>query len=310
MELRQLRAFLQVANDRHFGQAAAALKITQPALTQRIQALERELGVQLLTRSAREVRLTPAGEVLLPYADSLVHIEDRALRDLTDNAAGRAGRLRVSYQLHGDSALMSEILATFRARYPKVEVQTGSSYSVTNAEQIVAGQLDAAFVAIPVPHQDVLATKWIRDDEVFIAVSEANPLARLERVPVTALAGQPMILYPTTLSPIITTSLRRWLEDHVGAALNVVAEEPWEQATLMVARSNELVGFGRYRLAEANGSPVVLRSMTPAPLTGFGVAYRRDDDSTQTANLLKVVDEVAKRLPSRTPSDGELITAR
>ena len=60
MELRQLRAFLQVATARHFGKAAAVLKITQPALTQRIQALERELGVQLLTRTAREVRLTPA----------------------------------------------------------------------------------------------------------------------------------------------------------------------------------------------------------------------------------------------------------
>src|SRR4030081_3937609 len=103
MELRQIRAFLQVATARHFGKAATALKITQPALTQRIQALERELGVPLLTRSAREVTLTPAAETLLPSANSLMQVEARALRDLADSAAGRAGKLRVSYQLNADS---------------------------------------------------------------------------------------------------------------------------------------------------------------------------------------------------------------
>src|SRR3989442_13684510 len=136
MELRQLRAFLQVATLRHFGRAAAVLKITQPALTQRIQALERELGVQLLTRSAREVRLTPAGEVLLPYADSLVHIEDRALRDLADNAAGRAGRLRISYQLHADNAPMSEIVTAFRNRHPKLYVQAGAAHWLMHVDQL------------------------------------------------------------------------------------------------------------------------------------------------------------------------------
>ena len=72
MELRQLRAFVEVAGQGHFGRAAQRLHLTQPSLTQRIQALEREVGVQLLERSAREVRLTAAGTMLLPHAQSLV----------------------------------------------------------------------------------------------------------------------------------------------------------------------------------------------------------------------------------------------
>src|SRR5712691_10721900 len=80
MELRQLRAFVAVASMRHFGRAAKRLHLTQPALTQRIQALEHELGMQLLERSAREVRLTRAGTVLLPHAQRLVQEEDAALR--------------------------------------------------------------------------------------------------------------------------------------------------------------------------------------------------------------------------------------
>src|SRR6202048_4176243 len=78
VELRQLRAFLEVANAQHFGHAAQSLKITQPALTQRIQALERELGVRLLQRSARGVRLTAAGEILLPFANRPLHVGGRA----------------------------------------------------------------------------------------------------------------------------------------------------------------------------------------------------------------------------------------
>src|SRR6266852_7102527 len=111
MELRQLRAFVQVASNKHFGKAAAAMRITQPALTQRIQALEHELGVQLLTRSAREVRFTHAGEALLPYAKRLVQLDDQALSELADIAAGRAGQLRIAYLLHGDVALQGKILA-------------------------------------------------------------------------------------------------------------------------------------------------------------------------------------------------------
>src|SRR5580765_1699859 len=97
MELRQLRAFVAVATDGHFGRAAARLNLTQPGLTLRIQALEKELGAQLLQRNAREVQLTGPGTLLLPHAKSLLRIEDRALRELRDQADGIAGRLRIGY---------------------------------------------------------------------------------------------------------------------------------------------------------------------------------------------------------------------
>ncbi len=308
MELRQLRAFLQVATARHFGRAAATLKITQPALTQRIQALERELGVQLLARNAREVHLTAAGEILLPYANSLVHTEDRALRDLADNAAGRAGRLRISYQLHADTPVMGEIMSEFRRRYPKVEVEVASAYSLMNVEQIVANQLDTAFVTLPIPHQDVVASQWIHDDEVLMVVGERNRLAQLERVPAKELSGQPLILFPTALSPVLTAAFRRWLVDHTGAELNVVAEEPYEQAVSVVTKSDTLIAFGSSRWASAIRMPgAVYRPISPPPMTSFGIAYRRDDDSQQLANFLKIVHEVAKRSSTKPPPDGELI---
>ena len=308
MELRQLRAFLQVATTRHFGRAAATLKITQPALTQRIQALERELGVQLLTRSAREVQLTAAGEVLLPYASSLVLTEDRALRDLADNVAGRAGRLRIAYQLHADTAVMGTIMAEFRRRYPKVEVEVSSAYSQMNVEQILASQLDGAFVTLPINHQDIVATQRITDDEVLMVIGERNRFAGLERVPVKSLSGQPLILFPTALSPVLAAAFRRWLVDHTGAELNIIAEEPYEQALAVVARSDTVVAFGSSRWASAVPAPgVVYRPMAPPPMTSFGIAYRRGDESPHVANWLRIVDEVSRRSTTRSASDGELI---
>src|SRR6266851_4516242 len=87
LELRHLRAFVAIADTGHYGRAAASLKLTQPAITQRIQVLERELGVQLFNRNAREVSLTPSGEALIEHARSLVQIEDRALAALPDHQA-------------------------------------------------------------------------------------------------------------------------------------------------------------------------------------------------------------------------------
>lgn len=308
MELRQLRAFLEVATVRHFGQAAATLRITQPALTQRIQALERELGVQLLKRSAREVTLTVAGEVLLPYATSLIHVEDQALRDLADNAAGRAGRMRIAYQLHADSVAMATIMAAYRKQYPKVDVQVSSAYSLTNVEQIAAGHLDAAFVSMPIPHQDVVTARRISDDETLIALGQGHRFAKMERVPVKELARQPLILFPVALSPILTVAFRRWLREHSGAELNIVGEEVFEQAALAVAKSDTVVAFGSSRWASFVPVPgLVYRPMSPPPMTSFGIAYRRDDRSPQLANLLRIVDEVAKEAQANSPADGELI---
>jgi DNA-binding transcriptional LysR family regulator len=309
VELRQLRAFLEVANAQHFGHAAQTLKITQPALTQRIQALERELGVRLLQRSARGVRLTAAGEILLPYAKSLIHVEDRALRELADNAAGRAGRLRVAYQLAADAPLMSAIMTEFRRRFPKVEVETAAAYSVMNVEQVVAGTMDAAFVALPVPHPDIVATRRISEDEVLVAFSARHPFAEMDRVPVAMLSDQPMILFPRALSPLLTAAFQRWLINHIGHEPNVIAEEPFELALLIVAESDSIVAFGNSRSATAVPVPgIVYRHLTPAPATGFGIAYRRDDESPQVVNLLAIAEEVAKRHGSA-PSDGRELIA-
>ena len=294
MELRQLRAFLHVANTRHFGRAAKELKITQPALTQRIQALERELRVQLFERSAREVQLTAAGKVLLPYANSLIQVEDSALRDLADNAAGRAGSLRVAYLLHGDVGTQGKIVAEFRRRYQGVTVQTSIASSKSNLDHLMSGAVDAAFIASSNVGPDV-ATKQTGRRALMLALPTDHPLAKLERVPASSLRGVPMIIWPREWNPEIATSFRKWLARNIGEEPNIVAEEPTEQAFAAVAASGSAVTVASsWRESVSPIAGIALRPLVPQPLLDHEIAYMRHNPSPALQNLLRITDEVAK----------------
>jgi DNA-binding transcriptional LysR family regulator len=294
VELRQLRAFLHVAGTRHFGRAATELKITQPALTQRIQALERELRVQLFERSAREVQLTAAGKVLLPYASTLIQVEDTALRDLADNAAGRAGSLRVAYLLHGDVDTQGKIVAEFRRRYQDVTVETSVASSKSNLEHLMSGAVDAAFIASLNVGPDI-ATKQTGRRALMLAVPTSHPLAKLDRVPASSLRGVPMIIWPREWNPEIATSFRQWLARNIGEEPNIVAEEPTEQAFAAVAASGSAVTVASsWREFVAPIAGIALRPLVPQPLLDHEIAYMRHNPSPALQNLLRITDEVAK----------------
>lgn len=308
MELRQLRAFIEVATSGHFGRAAARLHITQPALTQRIQSLERELGVQLLERNAREVRLAPAGTVLLPHAQRMVQAEDQGLRDLKAHSSGVVGRLRLAYQAAGDVATAGSIIANYRRRFPAVDVETTSGSSGPNLKLVENHAADAVFALMPSARPDGIAAVTIRREEVVLAMRSDHRLAQVEPIPVKALCGEPIGLPPAALNPNLIGALRRWLVRHTGGELNVVSEDPTDIAIETVARSGSaaLLVVRRY----ATMQPAVgfaYRSLSPAPLIELALAYRRDDPSPTLANLLRLVAELPPDDTCDLPEDGELV---
>lgn len=307
MELRQLRAFLQVAKSRHFGRAAAELKITQPALTQRIQALEREIGVQLLQRNAREVRLTAAGEVLLPYASSLVHVEDRALRDLADTAAGRAGRLRVGYLLHGDVGTQGKIVSEFRRRYPEVVVETNQASSTSNLRHLLAGAVDLAFIG-PLRVPTDVAVQQAGRRALMLALPQSHPLAQQLRIPVSSLLRVPIILWPAASNPELSTTFRQWLARHIGAEPNVIAEEPADLAIEAIARNGSAVTIaGSWRATAAQVKGVVFRRLEPEPVVEHQVAYMRGDPSPVLNHLLEITKDIVADANAAEGTEGELL---
>jgi DNA-binding transcriptional LysR family regulator len=306
VELRQLRAFVEVADEGHFGHAAQRLNLTQPALTQRIQALERELGRHLLDRDARGVRLAPAGVLLLPHARQLLQVEDRALKDLKRYAAGMTGRVRVAYQSAGDIAIAASVIAEYRRRFPEVEVETTSGSSGPNMQLIQDDLADAAFVLMPGERPAGVEARTIRREEVSLAMRLDHHLAHMDPVPIEALRGEPLGLPPAGANPFLIAALRRWLVNRTGGELNVVSEDPTDLSVETVARSGgaTILQIRRYIPMPAEG--IAYRQIAPAPLVELVVAYRAGDQSPTLANLLEVVEDIAPFDPSSAPK-GELI---
>jgi DNA-binding transcriptional LysR family regulator len=315
MELRQLRAFVAAATEGHFGRAATSLNLTQPGLTLRIQALERELGAQLLERSSREVLLTATGTVLLPHAKSLIRIEDRALRELRDQADGIAGRLRIAYLSNGEVAMPAKVVAEFRRRYPSVQIETSAAHSSVNAEHLRQGNVDAAFVhpgfvRVPDDISDEVAVRHLGRDAIMLALSPDHQLARLERVPVSALRSEPLIIFASSPHSGFILTMERWLARVMGAKPNIVGYEPPDQALEAVGRSTSLITFTtESRMAFAPVPGIAYRHLSPQPLLDFGIAYYRDDPSPTLANLLQLIDKMTDGEPGELPGDSVLLTA-
>ncbi|MBV9356001.1 MAG: LysR family transcriptional regulator, partial [Chloroflexi bacterium] len=153
MELRHLRYFVTVAAELHYARAAQRLFISQPALSQQVRSLEAELGLKLLERNRRGVRLTPEGVAFLAEARAVVQQADHAAAVARALAEGATGRLRMSYVLTTPGGLPELIVSEYQRRYPGVQISADSGSTAQNVERLRRGELDVAFVHNP-PEDD------------------------------------------------------------------------------------------------------------------------------------------------------------
>jgi len=194
MEIRQLKAFLAIAEARTFTAAAQRIHYTQAALSMQIKQLEKEVGVPLFTRMPRRVILTEAGERLIDRAQLILREHDAALAELAELAGAKHGRLRVGSASGMVSAdALPPILKRLRRSHPHAEVSVSSGTSEELCRKILAGEIDAAFVSLPVEAHNVETELLSRDQLVAIA-SPRHPLAGQRVVSAFALAGEKLIL--------------------------------------------------------------------------------------------------------------------
>src|SRR5215204_4458535 len=194
MEIRQLKAFVAIAEARTFTAAAHRIHYTQAALSMQIKQLEKEVGVPLFTRMPRRVVLTEAGERLLERAHHILREHDAALAELAELAGAKRGRLRVgsaSAMVSADS--LPQILKRLRKTHPHVEVSVSSGTSDELVRKILAGEIDAAFVSLPVQARNV-ETDLLSNDQLVAIASPRHALAGQRVVSAFALAGEKLIL--------------------------------------------------------------------------------------------------------------------
>ena len=209
MELRDLRYFVAVAGELHFARAAKGLFISQPALSQQIRSLERELGFKLLERNSRGVQLTSEGKAFLPEATAVVQQAERAINVARALAEGATGQLRLSHLRTMPRGMPERIVSEYQRRYPAVEIIPESGSTEQNLDRVRGGQLDLAFVLGPLEEAPELRSVEIAKEPIVVAIPGAHALARRRRIRREDLVGVPLVWFPHHNSPGFTRAVCR-----------------------------------------------------------------------------------------------------
>jgi DNA-binding transcriptional LysR family regulator len=278
IELRPLRQFVAVAEELHFGRAAQRLAMTQPPLTQAVQALERSLGVLLFERTRRSVALTPAGHALLDEARRLLRASQALPATVRAAAVGRTGRLRlgfVSSIAYGD---LPQWLRRFRETHPQVQLDLREATLDVQTAAFAAGEIDAGFVLhAPGAAPSGLAALSVQRESMWMALPEGHPAAARKLLQASDIAAAPLVIFPRAVTPSLYDAL---LAAHRARGLTPqVAQEAIQMQTIV-----NLVSAG---LGVAWVPETVTRLQRP------GVVYRRVAGEPVTAETSLVWREPA-----------------
>lgn len=193
MELRHMRAFVAIAQELHFGRAAATLRISQPALTRLIRQLEEDVGVLLLERTTRRVELTDAGKTFLAEIQlAQAHIEQSIIR-ARHVASGMRGELRIAYTDFAINGRLPQFLNAFASRHP--DIRMNLVYMPTTVQQLalLEQKIDIGFMIGDFGHETMESYQF--DDDRYVALMpNSHPLCATERLTLADLAKEDFVL--------------------------------------------------------------------------------------------------------------------
>jgi DNA-binding transcriptional LysR family regulator len=293
IDLRRLRYFVAVAEERHFGRAAARLHVTTPPLSQRIRELEQTLGVELFERTSRHVALTPAGERLLGDAREVLRAVDRfSARAEEVRLASGPSTWAVGY-CHGSEGGMMRTIRAFRAEHPDVVVRADGLTSLHILDGVRRGVLASGIVRGPVADPDRLVSAPLARVPVdHVAVPPAHPLADADAVRAADLDGEPVLVVDRADAPTA--------HDEIEAYLAAAGARPrWiPHAATQVERVLDQVALGTgigwlnswQAESAARRFDVAVRPLRPVALFDeFRAVWRAGDASETTAAFVAVM---------------------
>lgn len=275
-EISQLRCFVAVAEELHFGRAAERLNMTQPPLSRQIQLLEHNVGVQLLDRSSRVVRLTAAGHAFLPEALRILRMVDEAGLLARRVARGEQGSLTIGFTSASGYTLLPEVVRRLRERTPELALSLKELVSTAQVEALGAGQLDLGLMRPLALHQELVSLP-IATEDMLLAIpareADSYPLAPT----LACLHRRPFIMYsPHEARPFYQMLTSRF--ERANVAPDVV--EHIGQVHTMLALVSAGIGAAlvSQSCARLQFDGIVLRRMETEPVHTVCV-YRRDNEN-------------------------------
>ena len=230
MDLRHLRTFVAAAEQQSFTRAAEVLELTQAAVSQQIAALEKELDADLFKRRGRGVSLTESGQQLHEYARQILDLVEEAFVQVGKSQQPVSGQLRIAASTAPSEWLVPELLADFRARYPKVRESLTVSDSSMATESVEAGEADVGFVG-ELPRSSTLDAKAIAEDHLVLVVAADHPFAGKGTTSLKQLRGEALIVREPG------SGTRRCLEQALGEH----GLSPADMSIAMEVNSNDAI---------------------------------------------------------------------
>ncbi|CUU54533.1 DNA-binding transcriptional regulator, LysR family [Parafrankia irregularis] len=276
MELRYLTSFLAIAEELHFGRAAARLHLAQPSLSQQLQRLERDIGVELVSRSSHEVKLTAAGRAFEVEARRLLDATRRAVTVAREAASGRTGMISIGFNYPAGQRVLQPTLLRLAADYPGVSTTLWEARSGPQLSALAEGRLDVALVFAGPPSAQ-LRSQRVATIPLVAVVSRRHPWATRSEVPFRELADQPCVLFRREQSPAMHDAILA-AADRCGIALTISDEVDDSGATGIVVTTRPVVGFASAaRGAHPPGHGLsAVRLVDPVPTVGMYAVWRPD----------------------------------
>jgi DNA-binding transcriptional LysR family regulator len=277
MELRQLRYFVAVAEELHFGRAAARLHMSQPPLSAQVRALEHEIGVQLLERSTRRTALTPAGELFYRRAREILSAADSAEEEAREADAGRRGRLRIGFVGSANFTVLPLAIRSFRQHRPKVEVWLDALTSNEQVAALHAGTLDVGLIRLPALGTG-LHLETILNEAMVAVVPDNHILATRASIRVEDLIGEPLVLFPfQPMSGFVSQILELFAS--LEATPNIVQQAIHHDTILGLVAAD--LGLSILPASETHGGAPGVRfvPLDPSPRSELAIATRPDGAS-------------------------------
>lgn len=292
MLARHIQYFLAVAEHLSFTKAAAALYVSQPALSQQVRQLEESLGAQLFDRSGRTTRLTDAGDVYLQYARRAAQELQEAKRAIHDVSDLSRGSLRVAVTPTFTTYLVGPVVEAFHARYPKITLNLKEISQERIEDLLLAGELDVGIAFDEVNSPDIDSVPLL-DETLALVVSSRHPLAKEKSVGLQALNAESLVLLSTEFAT--RDQIDRYCREH-GIHPQVLMEANALGAVIEIVRRTPLSTLLPAKTAFAHDDLVAI-TLEPERLQRTAVLMRRRGAYQSAA--ARVFTELAKEVSTQ-----------
>jgi DNA-binding transcriptional LysR family regulator len=301
VELREMRIFLTLAGELHFGRTAERLGISQPAVSEAVRTLESRLGVKIFDRTSRRVRLTPAGEALQRNLTPALAAVDQALADTSELSSTVRGLLRVGFVLTTEGPPLSRLIAAFQARYPGCEARLHEVETFDAYRPLRRGDIDVLCNWLAVDQPDLTAGAAFAYYPRTLAVAPSHRLAAKSTVSVEELADEQVALLPSSIPSAVYDLL---VPRHTPSGRPIPRTQPVQTINEILS----LVARGRIVHPTSSGVPIFDRDditlipITDLPPLPLGLVWATSRDNPRIRALNETAQALATAPDAQRPS--------